>query len=83
MGASGHGGAGIEITSGGPGSNMGKCCGIAIGWKTAEGKGASGFAPFISSEDWNEPAFSHGKQTFFCGRVENHLVKAQGKVPFT
>ena len=42
-------GMGIEITSGGPGSNKGTCCGISIGIK------ADTMKPFIATEDWTEP----------------------------
>ena len=60
-------GRGIEITSGGPGSNPGKCCGITVGIKADTRK------PFIATEDWTEPAFSNGKHTYLCGGSQSGL----------
>jgi hypothetical protein len=61
-------GMGIEITSGGPGSNMGKCCGISIGIK------ADTMKPFIATEDWTEPAYpNQGKHMYLCGGSQSGM----------
>jgi hypothetical protein len=64
-----------EITSGGPGSEDDNCCGITTGIK------ADTKYFFIATEDWTEPAFSHGKQTFFCGRGGKPPCEGTGQSP--
>jgi hypothetical protein len=64
---SGHGGAGIEITSGGPGSENGNCCGVTVMIKE------DGYFK-IATEDWTGPS---GKHQYLCsdkpGSSESHL----------
>ncbi|MGB6594948.1 MAG: hypothetical protein WBE68_25890, partial [Candidatus Nitrosopolaris sp.] len=57
---SGQGGAGIEITTGGPGSEDDNCCGITTGIK------ADNKYFFIATEDWRSGLGINGKHTYLC-----------------
>ena len=46
-----------EITSGGPGSREGNCCGITVGVHNDDG------TPYIATEDWTGPS---GEHTYLC-----------------
>lgn len=55
-----------EITSGGPGSREGNCCGITVGVHNDDG------TPFIATEDWTRPS---GKHTYLCDDSGKNGVK--------
>jgi len=57
---SGHGSPGTEITSGGPGSSHGLCCGVTIGVHND-----SGYV-FAATEDWGSEGSKHGYHKYLC-----------------
>jgi len=62
-GGKGHGSAGTEITSGGPGSDPGCCCGITLGVHND-----SGYV-YAATEDWTGPS---GKHVYICDDDPNN-----------
>lgn len=64
-------GQGLYITSGGPGSSSGRCCGITVGWKYEHGIPGA----FMSIEDWTGPK---QKETILCGRGRGAAYDCDG-----
>jgi hypothetical protein len=56
----GHGSPTTEITSGGPGSADGNCCGITLGVKNDQG------TVFAATEDWTAEGRSNGEHKYLC-----------------
>lgn len=66
---SGHGGGGVEITSGGPGSSGTNCCGITTG---IHNDGTF----YIATEDWRQGLGINGKHTYLCSNSPHDHNKA-------